>query len=292
MNGETIRGGYYLKARCIDGSAIAHAPPHAREVFDYFLRKAFWRDGEQFKRGQLLTSYKTIQDDLRWYVGNRPERYKKHHIETAVKLLRKAEAIATAKTTRGMIVTVCNYDFYQAWESYENHSEPDLKPTRDLRESPMIDEYSIMQESRKGSTPATEGFPHDLFKRFRAAHTDCQRVKDFEFQRALAACPGCDLAEAVEAFERQLAGAGSIRFPLREFDKYLRRSCGKKNVSRGFPQKNAAQTLADEEATRAAIHARLMDRPEGEESQAERLKRQAEERERRKQEAEEQEGKE
>jgi hypothetical protein len=282
---EPIRGGYYLKARCIEGSKIAHAPPHARELFDYFLRKAFWRDGDQLRRGQLLTSYKAIQDDLRWYVGNRPERYKRHHIETAVKLLTKAEAITTAKTTRGMIVTVCNYDLYQAWDSYENHSEPDLKPTREPRESPTIDEYSIKQESNKGSTPAPGGFPFALFERFRAAHEDCQRVKDFEFQRALAAYPGADAVEAVAAFERQAAGAGPIRFPVREFEKYLgsRKNGGKEGGGR-FPQKNAAQILADEEATRSAIRERLQERPEGEETQAERLKRQAEERERKRQE--------
>ena len=137
---DEISGGYYLKARCIKGSKIAHAPPHAREVFDYFLRKAFWKDGIDLKRGQWLTSYKAIQEDLRWYVGNRPERYKKHQIETAVKLLTKAGAITTTKTTRGMIVTVCNYDFYQTQENYENHSEPNLKPTREPRESPTIDE--------------------------------------------------------------------------------------------------------------------------------------------------------
>ena len=150
---NTIPGGYVLKARCIENSAIAHAPPHAREAFDYFLRKAFWKDGDRCKRGQLLTSYKTIQDDLRWYVGNRPMRYKRHEIETAVKLLARTGAITRARTTRGMIVTVCNYDLYQAWGSYENHSETDTKTTRNLRENPPIDECSITQEVKKDSMP-------------------------------------------------------------------------------------------------------------------------------------------
>jgi len=282
---EPIRGGYYLKARCIEQSDIAHAPPHAREVFDYFLRKAFWRDGYEFGRGQLLTSYKAIQDDLRWYVGNRPERYKRHEIETAVKLLARTGAITTARTTRGMIVTVCNYWLYQSPDSYENHGEPFVKPTREPRESPPIDEEGIRREERKDSTPAPAGFPHDLFARFQKAHSDCGRVKDFEFNAALKSVPGADVAEAVAAFERQVAGAVSLRFPVREFEKYLRRSVRKEDGSREFPQKNAAHFSADEEQHRAAIRARLQQRPAGEVSQAERMKQKAEERARKQREA-------
>ena len=225
---EPIRGGYYLKARCIDDSAIAHAPPHAREVFDYFLRKAFWKDGDPLKRGQLLTSYKTIQDDLRWYVGNRPVRYKKHEIETAVKLLARTGAVTTARTTRGMIVTVCKYSFYQTQENYENHSETDAKQKRDRRENPTIVETV---ETVKESTPAQGGFPHEDFERFKAVNPGCERVRDFEFAQCLRSYPGADVSEAVAAFERQLAGAGRLQFPIREFEKYLRKSAKEKSDS-------------------------------------------------------------
>ena len=286
---EPIRGGYILKARCIGESEVAHMPPHTREIWDYLLRKAFWQDGKRLKRGELLTSCPEIQEALHWKAGWRKETYSLTQCENSMKALRKAGMIATRNAERGVVVSICNYWRFQDPENYDCRTErrDEYRPTAESK-----DEEEYKKEEGKDSTPAPVGFPHDLFERFRAAHSDCQRVKDFEFQRALAACPGCDVAEAVAAFERQLAGAGSIRFPVREFEKYLRRSCGKKDGSRGFPQKNAAQTLADEEATRTAINARLMDRPAGEESQPERLKRLAEERERRKREAEKQEGKE
>ena len=146
-----IPKGYILKARCIEDSAIAHAPPHARELFDYFLRKAFWKDGDKLKRGQLLTNYKQIQDDLRWYVGNRPMRYERHQIETAMKLLARTGAVTRARTTRGLIVTVCNYGLYQSPENYENHSETVLKPTRKPRENHTIDEEGIKHKKKKNS---------------------------------------------------------------------------------------------------------------------------------------------
>ena len=284
---DAIRGGYYLKARSFYESKIAHAPPHAREVFDYFLCKAFWKDGEELQRGQLLTSYRAIQEDLRWYIGNRPVRYKKHQIETAVKLLARAGAVTTAKTTRGMIVTICNYDFYQTQESYESHSESDLKAMRDCHESPTIDETVKTGETGNQSTPAPEaGFPHDLFRRFKTAHRDCQPVKDFQFQQAIAAYPGADVAEAVAAFERQVAGANRIQFPVREFEKYLRRSGGKKDGSRGnSTKKTRAQYDVEHEQRRIEHLSAVGDvitqpLPPDYESQTDRLKRLAEERQR------------
>jgi len=147
---ESIRGGYYLKARCIEGSKIAHAPPHAREIFDYFLRKAFWQDGEKLKRGQWHTDYKTIREDLRWYVGGRAVRYEKHHVQTALDILRKSGAIQTAKSTRGFVVTILNYDYYQSWESYETdgqfrnygegYGEASTKPTAKATEPNSIND--------------------------------------------------------------------------------------------------------------------------------------------------------
>jgi hypothetical protein len=206
-------------------------------------------------------------------VGWRKESYTKSQCENAMKYLKKAEMIATRRTTGGFIVSICNYWRFQNPEAYERHNESATNATGELHGSDTTDEEGYNKEELKGTTPAPEGFPHKLFERFKAAHSSCGIVKDFEFNRAVAACPGCDETEAVEAFERQLAGAGSIRFPLREFEKYLRRSVGKKDGSRGFPQKNAAPTLIDQK-----IDARLQHRLE--ESVMERLKREAEERER------------
>jgi len=277
---DPIRGGYILKARCFKNSAIAHAPPHVRDIWDHLLREAFWQDGRHLKRGELATSYREIREALHWKIGWRKESYTKSQCENAMKYLKKAGMVAARRTTGGFIVSICNYCRFQDPESYESHSERYRNATGEPHTPDTTDEEGYKKEAEKGSTPApAEGFPHDLFKRFGAAHAACQRVNDFEFQRAVAACPGCDVAEAVGAFERQLAGAGSIRFPLREFEKYLRRSVGKKDGGQSFYQKNAAQLLADKEH-QEAINARLLVRPEGEESQAERLKRLAEERER------------
>jgi len=275
---NTIPDGYYLKARCIKDSAIAHAPPHVREIWDYLLREAFWKDGRHVKRGEVPTGYDEIREALHWKIGWRKEGYSKSQCETAMKHLKKHGMITTRRTTGGFIVSICNYERFQTPDNYENHKETATRTTGEPQPPDTTDEEGYKKEELKGSAPAPVGFPHDLFERFKAVHPSCGRVKDFEFQRALSAYPGCDVAEAVEAFERQFAGAGSIRVPLGAFEGYLRQSVGKKGAGRRFLQKNAAQTLAEEEAVRSAIKARLLERPAGEESQAERMKRMAEER--------------
>ena len=243
---DAIRGGYYLKARCIEDSAIAHAPPHAREVFDYFLRKAFWKDGDEFKRGQLLTSYKAIRDDLRWYVGNRPMRYKLHQIETAAKLLARTGAITKARTTRGLIVTVCNYDLYQSQESYENHSETELKTTRDLRESHPIDETGETGETGKESLSAREGGSSlsEQYLKFRAVHKECERVSEQLFIALVASCrttdPGGkviepDVAGALVDFQIGCECLSTFRpkSPTEKFRNYLRNASRTEERNRG-----------------------------------------------------------
>jgi hypothetical protein len=276
---EPIRGGYYLKARCIEQSDVAHAPPHVRELWDYLLRVAFWQDGDKLRRGQVLTCCPEIQEALHWKIGWRKERYSSAQIETGMKTLRKAGMITTRRTTRGVVVTVCNYERFQTPDNYDNRTENRNDRRNDNRnENRPIDKEGKIKKGDNTSTPGPEGFPHDLFARFQKAHPSCEHIRDFQFQTALAAVPGADVAEAVEAFERQLAGAGRLNNPpIREFEKYLRRSVGKKDGGREFPQKNAAPFSADEEQHRAAIRARLSQRPAGEVSQAERMKQKAEE---------------
>ncbi|MBW1812157.1 MAG: hypothetical protein JRJ39_00415 [Deltaproteobacteria bacterium] len=124
-------GGYILLARALDNSDIMNKPPHFREIWLWFLRNAVWKDcvrkGLKLKRGELLTSYNEILDDLAWDVGNRSERYKKHHVDRAFRFFKEADMVTTAKTTRGLKVTILKYNEYQRSESYEADSEDDYE---------------------------------------------------------------------------------------------------------------------------------------------------------------------
>ncbi len=129
-----------MKARCIQDSEIAHAPPHIREIWDWLLKEANHEDkkysGIVIKRGQCLRSYADIQEGLSWKIGWRKQQYTKGNCETSMKYLKRTEMITTRKTTRGMLITICNYDLYQDPKSYENHR----RTTKDTIGEPQYDD--------------------------------------------------------------------------------------------------------------------------------------------------------
>ena len=122
-----IKGGYILQPRAIDDAWIAKSPPHIREIWLYLLRKANHADCPKYKlkRGQLRTSYREIIDDLSWTVGYRKESYKRTNCETAMRALTREGMITTSKSIRGMVITICKYDFYQNPKNYEVDTEVD-----------------------------------------------------------------------------------------------------------------------------------------------------------------------
>lgn len=122
---DRISGGFVLQARKTDNSEIAHKPPHYREIFNWLYRKANHKNNDKIKRGQCVRSIKDIQDGLCWYIGYRKQKYTKDQCENAMKWLRTRGMITTTKTTRGMFITICNYEFYQNPKNYEYNSEHD-----------------------------------------------------------------------------------------------------------------------------------------------------------------------
>ncbi len=144
-----IEGGYYLKARKIQESSIMHAPPHVREIWDWLLMKAMYRNGSSLERGQILTSYDDIRRGLSWKVGYRTERYSKWDCEKAMKWLTKEQMITATKTTRGLVITVRNYDYYQNPNNYEDHTESHNGTTREPQTTATIEKKE--EESKKGN---------------------------------------------------------------------------------------------------------------------------------------------
>lgn len=151
---KPISGGYILQPRCVKDSDIAHAPPHVREIWFWMLREANHADTNVCRRGQLVRTYSDIQEDLHWMVGWRKETYKKHHCEIAMKWLRKADMITTRKTTRGVLITIVNYDKYQDPANYESYTKTTGKPQRKLQPTDTINKNGIKQEEILTEPPA------------------------------------------------------------------------------------------------------------------------------------------
>jgi len=122
-----IKEGYYIKARCIQNSWIAHASPVVRETWDYLLRIANHKDkkynGFIVKRGQTFKSYREIRNALKWRVGYRFMRYHESSMKRGMVLLRREGMIELTNEPRGNLITVLNYDKYQDPKNYERTTE-------------------------------------------------------------------------------------------------------------------------------------------------------------------------
>lgn len=133
-----IKGGYYLKARCIQNSDISRSAPYVREIWDWILKEANYTDTSVCKKGQCVRTYKDITDGLSWVIGWRKMTYSKAQCENAMKWLRKHTMITTMKTTRGIVITVLNYDKYQNPDNYDNHRRATTITTIEPQTCPTI----------------------------------------------------------------------------------------------------------------------------------------------------------
>jgi hypothetical protein len=129
-----IPGGYYIKARQIKDSSIAHAPPYVREIWDYLLREACHcdtkYDGYELKRGQLFRSYKQIRKDLSWNVGYRTEYFSENQMKMGMRHLMKQLMITVTKQPRGNVITILNYSYFQDPGNYETTNETTNETTK------------------------------------------------------------------------------------------------------------------------------------------------------------------
>ncbi len=137
----TIPGGFYLKARCIQESWIAHAAPVVREIWDYLLREANHKpkkfDGFVVERGQLFRTYKEIREALHWKVGYRKQYYSEAQTKDACRALRKQLMITTTKQPRGVLINICNYKHFQSPKNYETTNETTSEATNEAPHFPQ-----------------------------------------------------------------------------------------------------------------------------------------------------------
>lgn len=116
-------GGYIIIARKLLDSDLMDMPPLYLKLWVWMLAQANWRDRDKLKRGQFVTSIAKMQEAMSHHVGYRKETPTRDSIRSAYEAFTKATMITTTKTTRGMIITILNYELYQNPKNYEAHSE-------------------------------------------------------------------------------------------------------------------------------------------------------------------------
>ena len=144
-----IEGGYILLARKMFESNIMDKPPHYLKLWVWMLGKAFWKNGDKLQRGQFFTTIKEMQKAGCYKVGYRTRELTKGEVRSAYEDFTKNTMISTMKSTRGMVITICNYDVYQNPNNYEEHNEHSTKTPRRTRAQHTIDEEGLKERKEK-----------------------------------------------------------------------------------------------------------------------------------------------
>lgn len=119
-----ISGGYILYARQFV-ALLEDTPLLDRAIWTWLNCRANHRAGGtrgRMRRGQLVTTLDDIAGAMRWrrgYVVKRPGR---HMIRRALARLAGRRLIVTRRTTRGLVITLCDYETYQDPACYERRS--------------------------------------------------------------------------------------------------------------------------------------------------------------------------
>ena len=117
-----IDGGATIWARkTINSDVFLNKPDKWFKIWFYLVNKVKFIDEGKFKRGEGFIKYEWISEATG---------ATKHQIEAFIKWAKEVSKLTTQKTTRGMIVNVFKYEFYQDIKNYKNHTEMETETTQ------------------------------------------------------------------------------------------------------------------------------------------------------------------
>lgn len=119
-----ISGGCVLLARKMLESDLMDQSPLIMKLWVWMLLKANWRDRNQLDRGQLVTTIQEMREAMSHHSGWRKVTPSPDEIRSAYGALSKTARITVRRTTRGVVITVLNYEAYQDLHSYAPHTAP------------------------------------------------------------------------------------------------------------------------------------------------------------------------
>lgn len=112
-----------MLARQIIDSEIFEKPATWFKIFIFLLIQAQHEPYKKLKRGQVHTTYAAI---------GKACGVKRGEIYRALRHARSVNMIVTEKATRGIVVTICNYDTYQNNSHYKSDRKRDGNSDRSV----------------------------------------------------------------------------------------------------------------------------------------------------------------
>lgn len=117
-NDALIPGGCIYLARKMLASDLMDQSPLVMKLWVWLLLKANWKDRDKLKRGQLVTTITEMQEAMSHHSGWRKISPTPDQIRSAYGTLKLTARITVQRTTRGMVVTVLNYECFQDISAY------------------------------------------------------------------------------------------------------------------------------------------------------------------------------
>jgi hypothetical protein len=150
-----MNDGFVLLARKMLDSDLMSQSPLVVKLWVWLLLKANWKDRNQLGRGQLVTTIAEMREAMSHFAGFRKIVPTADKIRTAYESLSKAARITVRKTTRGMVVTILNYNTYQDGKNYVSRTERHTENAMESSSAP----HDTEEGSKQNKKPSfDEGF--------------------------------------------------------------------------------------------------------------------------------------
>ncbi len=161
-------------------------PPLYVKVWLWLLVRARYSTANGLRRGQVRTSLPEIQDAMTHKVGYRKVRPSKKEIWGILEWLRnpdqcreslrnhdqslaesesarnphegttKVTMIVTTKVTHGIVITICNYEYYQDWKNYEGNDEGNDEGTAKVTTGEQYNRNASSKGRKRKQTPRSK----------------------------------------------------------------------------------------------------------------------------------------
>lgn len=123
------RGATIWARQTIDSDIFYWKPDKWFKIWFFIVNKVNHTDNKLFKRGENLTTYKEIQNATK---------ATKDQVDKFIRWAKEESMLTTRKTTRGMIISVLNYDKYQDLNHYRDDTESETKAKQKRNRSDTI----------------------------------------------------------------------------------------------------------------------------------------------------------
>lgn len=137
-----IKGGWTIWARqTLESDVFLNKPAMWFKIWFYLVNRMHFVDNGQYLRGQRFLKYEWIAEgtgatkhQIHEFFQWAKNTYQNIQIKQGDSInqshsVESFPMLTTQKTTRGMVVTVCKYEFFQDFGNYENHTENHRKTT-------------------------------------------------------------------------------------------------------------------------------------------------------------------